>query len=281
MRLVAFRDDAISTKYACGRNQHYAGHGPQRASLNARSRLGTIASPFRSQFDASERRLSWLVERRMPLLSLAGKKSSLGAARIVTSDEQWQEDFVLLAQNAVAIFVQDPRDPLNQLTHLVEDFEGLAYELRTLAKLCLTSKLIFLIKGGAFEWQFDVPNHWAPPRARNFCEILSSAFGMRPLNDRSVREILDSFADYREIEPPILDRFAHRWCQSLVDMWDIADITREGRAKKTAKQIREIIEYERSPEARSRRRKERLQLLGIIVITTAFLILMEVCFGKH
>jgi hypothetical protein len=56
---------------------------------------------------------------------------------------------------------------------------------------------------------------------------------------------------------------------------------REARAEKTAEQIREIIKSGRSPDARSRRLKERIRLFAIIALTIAFLVSMQVCFGRH
>lgn len=234
----------------------------------------------RSFYKTSERRLAFLVERRMPLLSLAGPESSLGAARIVTEDERWREDFLLLASNAVAIFTQDPRDPQLIPTPLDES-EGIAHEFQTLSNLRLTGRLVFLLRGGSISCGEGValPDHWTNPSSRNFCEIAGSGIGLRPLTGRSIREILDSFADYREIEPPLLDRFVHVLCGSFVDHWNRPEFIKHSAVNK---RIDEVLEYASSPEARTAaRREQRRQALLICTVSILGLIFLQFCSGDH
>ena len=225
-----------------------------------------------------ERRLSWLVERRMPLLSFAGKKSPLGSARITIGDERWQEDFLLLARNAVAIFVHDPRDMRSEdFMFRIDEFEGLKFEFNTLATLGLTNRVIFLLQGGQFDFGNNpFPDHWAIPSKRNFCELLSSGIGLRPLNARSIREIIETFTEYREIEPPMRDGFGAIFCLGFIDMWNNPD-SRIGEAKK---RICEGEEYWNSSQGQSHRRSVQFKRWVFFSIMIAVWIL-TIVWPKH
>ena len=135
----------------------------------------------------SERLLARALGERTPLLGLTGEDSPLGTIRVRSTDDKWYEDILLLATNAVVVFVQAPSVTMGE-----GDFErhsGLMRELRTLNDRGLLGRTALVQSGGLF------------PNVKH-AELIASDGQQRPLRRAAVQEPITTYRRFVGLSPP-------------------------------------------------------------------------------
>lgn len=141
----------------------------------------------------AERLVTQRLGEQIPLLSLTGEESPLGMVRIRCTDEQWYQEFLLLATSAIVIFVQAPSVTIGK-----GDFDrhrGLVTELRTLYERGLLGRTA-LIQSNSFLL--------LPVRSPsvNSAEILASHGRTFKLQPAPFQELISYYAQFVGVDPP-------------------------------------------------------------------------------
>jgi len=139
----------------------------------------------------AERLLAKCLGEETPLLALTGAGFPAGTVRLRATDEQWYEDFLLLATNAIVIFVQAASVTIGK-----GDFDrhqGLMMELRTLYERGLLGRTA-IIQSHLWLGRMNADV--------NSAEILTPDGRVVKLQPDPVKELISYYSQFVGLDPP-------------------------------------------------------------------------------